>query len=232
MPGAKLTDEDILYTYSGVRPLPFVPDKSEWNVSRSHVIKDHAPEHRGLLSLIGGKLTTYRSLAEETVDVLFKQFGTKPPRCLTTAMPFPGARVRDWAEYTEGLVQTSGVPRPVVERLVGIYGSRAGDVLAVGRNDPTLLEPLGPGADCIGAELVFTYDNEFCRTLHDVLLRRTMIVHTADNGAGVVDRAADILAGHLGWGANRRDSEVADYRRNTARCATPAPAPPPAAHAA
>ena len=232
VPGAKLTDADVLYTYSGVRPLPFVPDKSEWNVSRSHVIKNHAPEHRGLLSLIGGKLTTYRSLAEETVDVLFKQFGTKPPRCLTTGMPFPGARVRDWAEFMDGLVQTSGLPRPVIERLVSIYGSRAGDVLAVGRDDPSLLQPLGPGAESIGAELIFTYDNEFCRTLHDVLLRRTMIVHTGDNGAGVVERAADILAAHLGWGSNRRDSEVADYRRYIERFAKPAPAVASAAHAA
>lgn len=230
VPGAKLTDDDILYTYSGVRPLPFVPDKSEWNVSRSHVIKDHAPEHRGLLSLIGGKLTTYRSLAEEATDAVFKQLGAKPPRCLTTGMPFPGARVQDWARFADDLVQTSGVARPVVERLVGIYGSRAGDVLTVGRTDPSLLEPLGPHATCIGAELIFTFDNEFCRTLHDVLLRRTMIVHTADNGASVVDRAADILAKHLGWGGNRRDSEVAAYRHYIERFAKPAPAT--AAHAA
>ncbi len=232
VPNAKLTRDDVLYTYSGVRPLPFVPDKSEWNVSRSHVIKDHAPEHRGLLSLIGGKLTTYRSLAEEATDAVFTQFGMKVPRCLTTSMPFPGARVRDWAEYTDGLVQTSGVSRAVIERLVGIYGSRAGDVLAVGRDDPALLEPLGPGATCIGAELVFTYDNEFCRTLHDVLLRRTMIVHTADNGAGVVDRAADVLAKHLGWGNNRRDSEVADYRRYIERFGKPEPTAVEPAHAA
>ena len=76
IPQANLQVSDVLYTYSGVRPLPFVPDKAEWNVPRSHVIHDHAPEQRGLLSIIGGKLTTYRSLAEETVDAVFRQRST------------------------------------------------------------------------------------------------------------------------------------------------------------
>ena len=57
IPLAKLTESDILYTYSGVRPLPYIPEKSEWKVPRSHVIHDHGPERSNLLSIIGGKLT-------------------------------------------------------------------------------------------------------------------------------------------------------------------------------
>ena len=225
VPGAKLQESDILYTYSGVRPLPFVPDKSEWNVSRSHVIKDHAPEHRGLLSIIGGKLTTYRSLAEETVDIVFKQLGLKARRCITTTLLFPGAHVQDWAGFRTDLVRTSGLPQAAIDRLVGIYGSRATDIIALGRDEPQLLEPLGPGDDAIGAELVFTFTNEFARTLTDVLLRRTMIGHRAGSGVEVAERAADILASRAGWERERRDREVADYRRYVERYAKPGEAP-------
>jgi glycerol-3-phosphate dehydrogenase len=225
VPGAKLLESDILYTYSGVRPLPFVPDKSEWNVSRSHVIKDHAPDHGGLLSIIGGKLTTYRSLAEETVDIVFRQLGLKPRRCNTTTLLFPGAHVQDWAAFRNDLAETSGLPQTTVDRLVGIYGSRATDIVALGREKPELLEPLGSGVDTLGAELVFTSANEFARTLTDVLLRRTMVGHTAGSGTGVAERAADILAPRAGWDRERRDQEVADYRRYIERFGMPGTAP-------
>lgn len=225
VPGAKLEESDILYTYSGVRPLPFVPDKSEWNVSRSHVIKDHAPTHRELLSVIGGKLTTYRSLAEETVDIAFRHLGLKPKRCATASLLFPGAHVQDWATYRRDLVQTSALPQATVDRLVGIYGSRAADILVLGREQPDLLKPLAPDVETIGAELVFTYINEFARTLTDVLIRRTMIAHRAGGGVEIAARAVEILAPHAGWDGERRDREVADYRRYMERFGLPETVP-------
>ncbi len=230
IPQAGLKESDILYTYSGIRPLPFVPDKAEWNVSRSHVIHDHAPEHRGLLSIIGGKLTTYRSLAEETVDVVLKQLGLKPRACTTANTPFPGARVANWANYRDDLAATSRMPRAAVDRLVEIYGARAGDIIALGREDAALLEPIGPTTRATGAELIFTYSSEFARTLTDVMLRRTMIGHSADRGKGVVARAADILGARLGWDRERREREIADYRCYIERYGLPgaASARPPA----
>ena len=212
IPQARLSRSDILSTYSGVRPLPYTPDKSESSVSRSHVIHDHAPLQSGLLSIIGGKLTTYRSLAEETVDIIFRKLGKKPPRCLTAHLPFPGARVSDWDRFRSGLAETSGLPQPVVSRLADIYGSRASDIVALGRDDPALLEPLDPVSGVIGAELVFTYVHEFARTLTDVLIRRTMLGLIGGSRNGLVERAADILSSNLGWDRSRRDREVEDYR--------------------
>ena len=222
IPQAGLTESDILYTYSGVRPLPFVPDKSESSVSRSHVIHDHAPAQDRLLSIIGGKLTTYRSLAEETVDLVFRKLGKKPPRCLTASLPFPGARVGDWDAYRRGLERLHPVSRTTIDRLVDIYGSRARDILGFAKSDPALLQPLGNTSDAIGAELVFTWKHEFARTLIDVLLRRTMIGLDANLGSSVVERAADILAEHLKWDRGRRDGEVDASRRYMERFAIPA----------
>lgn len=225
VPGAKLDESDILYTYSGVRPLPFVPDKSEGNVSRSHVIKDHAPEHRGLLSIIGGKLTTYRSLAEETVDLVFKQLGLKARRCMTTNLLFPGAHVQDWAGFRTDLAQSSALPPATVDRLISVYGSRATEIVALGRAEPASREPLSAVVDAIGAELVFTYTHEFARTLTDVLLRRTMIGHREGGGVDLAGRCADILAPRAGWDEERRRREVADYTRYVERFAKPGDAP-------
>ncbi len=221
IPQANLQESDILYTYSGVRPLPYVPDTSEWNISRSHVIKDHAPEQAGLLSIIGGKLTTYRSLAEEAVDTIFKKLGKKPPRCVTASLPFAGARVSDWQSYRNDLARTGELQRATIDRLVDIYGSRASDIIALGQGDPALFEPVDPATGAIGAELLFTYVHEFARTLTDVLVRRTMIGLNDTCGIEVVERAADLMAPRLGWNQERRDSEVAGYRRYIERFAVP-----------
>ena len=222
IPQARLTERDIAYTYSGVRPLPYAPDKSEWNVSRSHVIHDHGPAQDGLYSIIGGKLTTYRSLAEETVDVVFRKLGHKPPRCVTANLPFPGARVADWAHLKASLARAHGVSPDTVARLVGIYGSRAADVLDAADGDAALLEPIDRDSGVIGAELVFTYTHECARTLSDVLLRRTMVGFNAEGGGALIDRAADILGAQFGWDRARREHETSSHRRYCARYAAPA----------
>lgn len=221
IPGAGLKPSDILYTYSGVRPLPYVPEKSEWKVPRSHVIHDHAPDCRGLLSIIGGKLTTYRSLAEETVDALFRRLGRKAPPCTTRRALFPGARVTDLAAYRAQLVATSEANAGVVDRLVSIYGARAGDVLALGSADAALLEPFDPDSGAVPAELIFTFRHEFCRTLTDALIRRVMVGLNGSCGRLVIHAAAAILAADQGWDAARTAREVADYHRYIRRFAVP-----------
>jgi glycerol-3-phosphate dehydrogenase len=221
IPEANLTEADIAYTYSGIRPLPYSPDKSEWNVSRSHVIHDHGGAQDGLFSIIGGKLTTYRSLAEETVDTVYKKLGQTAPRCRTRKLAFPGAAKVDVA----ALVRNNGVSEAVAKRLVRIYGSRALEVTATALGDATLLEPLDAETGLIGAELMFAFKHEFARTLNDALLRRTMVGYNNEVSGPVVERAADLVAKHLGWDRVRRDAELARHRRYCERYANPARAP-------
>jgi glycerol-3-phosphate dehydrogenase len=212
VPEANLTKDDILYTYSGVRPLPYVPDQSEWKVPRSHVIHDHGSECRGLFSIIGGKLTTYRSLAEDTVDKVFKALGRAAPRCTTAKTLFPGARVNDFDAYRSRLAATTDLPRETINRLVDIYGSRAGDILDLCGEDPTLVEVFDPDTGAIAAELVFTFETEFCRTLTDALIRRVMVGLNGTCGREALERAADILATRLGWDEDRRTREIDNYK--------------------
>ena len=82
LPNAGLTRESILYTYSGVRPLPVTADKNEESITRKHFIREH-PRLPNLLSIVGGKLTTYRSLSEECVDLIFRKLGKDSPPCRT-----------------------------------------------------------------------------------------------------------------------------------------------------
>ena len=87
LPGAELTRDSILHTYSGVRPLPVTGDKDEQSITRRHFIREH-PRLPNLLSIVGGKLTTYRSLAEECVDLIFRKLGQNSPPCRTAKEVF------------------------------------------------------------------------------------------------------------------------------------------------
>ena len=91
VPSAHLTGESILDTYSGVRPLPVTLHKDEQNITRRHFIRQH-PQLSNLLSIVGGKLTTYRSLAEECVDLIFQKLGRDPQPCRTATIRLSESR--------------------------------------------------------------------------------------------------------------------------------------------
>src|SRR5207253_5121991 len=95
LPRAHLTRAEVLYTYSGVRPLPCVGHGEEAGITRRHFIKPSRVG--GLYSIVGGKLTTYCALAEEAVNLLFKLRGETSPPCETDSVPLPGARVEGFA---------------------------------------------------------------------------------------------------------------------------------------
>ena len=88
-PEVRLTCDHVLYTYSGVRPLPVEGKKDEQSITRRHFIREH-PRLSNLLSIVGGKLTTYRSLAEECVDLIFHKLGRSLPPCTTAKEVLPG----------------------------------------------------------------------------------------------------------------------------------------------
>jgi glycerol-3-phosphate dehydrogenase len=95
-PGAGLTRNRILFAYSGVRPLPWTRNEDEQNITRRHFIREH-PRVKNLLSIVGGKLTTYRSLAEECVDLVFRKLGRQSPECLTASEILPPPVIRDFS---------------------------------------------------------------------------------------------------------------------------------------
>jgi glycerol-3-phosphate dehydrogenase len=212
IPQARLTRDAIRYTYSGVRPLPCRTAGDPASITRRHFIRDHAPALRGFISIVGGKLTTYRNLSEQTTDLLFKKLGRQPPVCRTADELLPGASVEDVASPGGALKAENKLPENIIERLHGIYGARAKDVLELAISDAALLQPLSAESDAIGAEVVFSFRQEMAQTLTDCLMRRTLVGMNASVGLDVVEAAARVAQTYLGWDDERARREIAEYR--------------------
>ncbi|HEX8709167.1 MAG TPA: glycerol-3-phosphate dehydrogenase [Pyrinomonadaceae bacterium] len=212
---AGLSRDSILYTYSGVRPLPYHAASEPASITRRHFIRDHAPG--GLISIVGGKLTTYRHLSERVVDLLFKKLGRESPACPTARLRLPGASTENFAEFRAQFKAESGLPPAVAERLLGIYGTRAAEVLELAGDDSELRRPFSPATGAIGAEVLISFRRELAETLADCLLRRTMAGLGAAAGLDAVEAAARIALKHLGWDETRAAREVNAYREYVRR---------------
>jgi glycerol-3-phosphate dehydrogenase len=220
LPGSGLTRDSVRFTYSGVRPLPNSGDGNESAITRRHAVKDHGPEAAGLFSVIGGKLTTYRELAEQATDDIAKYLGRDLPKSITGDQPLPGASGvdgEDFAAYRLRLVATSELPAKTVDHLLRVYGTRAEKVLAIAQAEGDLAQVFDPASGAIGAEVVFAVRDEGAQTLADVLLRRTMVGLGPDVGVGADVAAAEIAGRHLGWDADWQRREVTAYREYITR---------------
>ncbi|HEY6190296.1 MAG TPA: glycerol-3-phosphate dehydrogenase [Pyrinomonadaceae bacterium] len=214
IPSARLARESVIYTYSGVRPLANDEGKAGGDITRRHFVHDHADTHQGLLSIIGGKLTTYRHLSEEAVDLIFKKLGRTPPPCETARLRLPGADAEDFKEFGEHFKAGSGLPLNVAERLLRVYGTRAGDVLDLaGEGDEDLLAVFSPQTGAIGAEVLMSFRYEQARTLTDCLLRRTMVGMGRAVGLDALEAAASIARKYLGWSPEMAEHEMTAYRK-------------------
>ena len=218
IPEADLSTEDVLFVYSGVRPLPYEPGDTS-GVTRSHIIYDHAekdPEVGGLISIIGGKLTTYRNLSKETVDEVYDKLHLHAPKSNTGSTPLPGGATEDFEAFSARFKADSGLADEISERLLKLYGVRAPEVLALADDDPDLKMPLSTPASVetglIGAEVIWAFKEEMAQKLSDVLLRRTMVGMGPNVGLDVDEAAAEIVVKHLGWDEDRAEKEVEEYR--------------------
>jgi glycerol-3-phosphate dehydrogenase len=214
MPQAKLGVGDVLYTYSGVRPLPYAPGVSEWKIPRSHIVLDHAKTgYAGLLSIVGGKLTTYRQLAEDAVDVVVKQLNRGARKPVSKDSPFPGARAKDMAAFAATFTQTSEIDADTAKRLFEVYGTRAQNIVELVQRNPKLAERFDPNSAAIAAELIFAVTEEYAETLTDVFARRILLAFEPGHGLKGVERAGQILGEQLGWSAKQRKENEAEYRQ-------------------
>lgn len=213
IPGAKLTRDSILYTYSGVRPLPFQEGrKGESAVTRRHFIHDHAPAHDRFLSIVGGKLTTYRSLAEQTVDLIFRKLNRRAPVTTTARERLPGAALTDPVSFREELVRKSALSKRQADRLGRVYGARASKVIELAERNPDLKERFDAETGAIGAEIIFSFREEMAETLSDCLLRRTLVGLNSAAGIGADVAAAHVARKHLDWDERRAERECESYR--------------------
>jgi glycerol-3-phosphate dehydrogenase len=237
-PAAGMREEDIYYTYSGVRPLSFEEGKSASTVSRAHKVIPEG-ESGTFLSITGTKLTCFRSLAETAVDQVGQLLNRSAP-CRTHRLALDGSdgedtvEVRLWADVQD-LGKRSGLEPAQIQNLLNIYGRRYPTILAVAGRSPELKERLCEQNPDIRAQLVHAVEHERAETLADFLLRRTGIGTGPCLGKDCCERIALWMGELKGWGRERTDREIRDYLAEIAlgqqfREASPAGAPPFTGH--
>lgn len=201
-PESTISENDVISTYAGLRPLVLQGGKSATKTSREHEIWS---TESGLLTIAGGKLTTYRSMAEELVDIaarrLKDEFRIVPMRNCETArrplVPLNGASAGE------------AIDKKLRDHLVRAYGSQYLHVLEISARDPRLSKSIVKGLPDIWAEVPYAIEHEMAMTVDDVLSRRTHILNEApDNGFSVASEVAQYLADYLGWDAKQRDRQL------------------------
>ena len=223
----ELTEADILGTWAGLRPL--VRDAGSErtaDLSRRHRV---TPSASAVVTVTGGKLTTYREMAADTVDlVLAEVLGAKvvervAKHSRTRRLPLRGAEgytdVLAMAT-TAGAVGRNGLesagpstPASRIEHLANRYGGEARGLLAMIDRDPSLADPLVPGLPYLRAEAVYAARYEMARSLDDILSRRTRArLLGRDASALAAPDVAALVADDLGWDAAEQERQVKAYR--------------------
>jgi len=200
--GAALDPGDLMGAFAGVRPLISTGDpKKSVDISRKAELYETSS---GMITITGGKLTTWRRMAKLTVDRLVERDARDAP-CRTHEIPLGQAIDPD------ELPRVEGVPEESYQALAHRYGDAAHQVLALAAESnpahPELAQPIVPGLPDLLAEVVLAARSEQARSIGDVLLRRTRLGLLAARELPV-ERVADVLARELGWNEERRGQEV------------------------
>lgn len=219
-PEARLTARDILSTWAGLRAL-LAPDgdRAASQVSREHRVSEGAS---GLVTIAGGKLTTYRRMAQEVVDLVAQRLHDldgrpTPPRAPTDRIPLPGGEAADLDILVHSLQQRD-VPESQARHLVAYYGSEAAAVRNLAERDRTLDAPILPGRPEVWAEVVYAVEREMAMRLADVLVRRLHLFYEDPaHGSTISTAVADRLAELLGWDTLRCEAEIGDYTAEVKR---------------
>ena len=221
-----VTREDVVATWAGLRPLVSAARSQRTaDLSRRHrmSVSDH-----GVVTVTGGKLTTYRRMAADTVDTVVGLLGRGPRRSPTAHLRLLGA-VGSASLGDAGAAGRLRVADATLTHLAGRYGTEARTVIAMTEADPELARPLVPGLPYLRAEAVYAARYEMARTLEDVLARRTRALLLArDVSAAAATDVARLIAPELGWPPARIEAEASGFRERARAAREVAGLPAPA----
>jgi glycerol-3-phosphate dehydrogenase len=202
-----LTRNEVVGTYAGLRPLIAPSHGSTVTASREHRI---VVEPNGLVRVSGGKYTTYRLMAEQTIDAALGVLGERPKDrpSKTVTHRLVGAADRPELDRLAGsLAGSAGLTPSVAARLVARHGLQAPAVVELAGT--SRLGAVLPGSEHLEAEVAWAARHELALSLDDVLARRTRLAQELpDRGESIAPRVAAIMAAELGWDEARRRAEV------------------------
>ena len=210
-----LTRADVVGVYAGLRPLLAGESDETSKLSREHACVSPVP---GLVIIAGGKYTTYRVMAKDSVDLAAKALGRPVPACLTDRVPLVGAAGYEALVNTkEALAARSGLSVDRIDHLLGRYGSAIREVRDLVAEHPGLGEPLEHAPRYLKVEAYYGASHEGALHLDDLLARRLRVsVDTWDRGVDVAREVAEIVAPVLGWDGAAIEREVEHYRTRVA----------------
>ena len=212
-PSARLSVEDVRATWAGLRPLLADQGQSASSRSREHALVKGSG---GMLTVVGGKLTTYRSMAAEVVDLAMRELRHRDGRqrhaeARTDEDPLPGGETADLSQFRDRGLDL-GIPPASVDHLLRHYGTEAAGIFNLAGADRRLLRPLVEPHPAIEAEVIHAVRRELAQTVEDVLVRRFHLYYEhPDHGASVAHRVAELMSEELGWGPPRIQEEAERY---------------------
>jgi glycerol-3-phosphate dehydrogenase len=209
-PNIAIRSEEVVFTFSGVRPLPASDDTVTGRIPRDHachlIANGSGPP---ILCMIGGKWTTFRSFGEQAADMVLDRLGVAR-RVSTADLPIGGGRSypSDAPAWVDGVARRTGLHPGRVGDLLERYGTKAEQAAAfiAGGRDEML-----PDSRLSRPELVWLIRHEFVETLADLMLRRTSLALTGSLTMPLIDAALDVLAAEKGWSSPRAASERSTF---------------------
>jgi glycerol-3-phosphate dehydrogenase len=209
---------DIRAAFAGVRPLPFVSDRSPNSITRSHILIDHALDGaEDMISIIGGKLTTAASLAREVARAV----GIKVAEPRGYAVREIAAADDLMRSFQHALEQRAGLSAESAAAIVKLFGPLAPNVADLTAADERLRLPICPHTPHIVAEAIYAYRNEFAISLSDILLRRVPVAFSPCWSDECTHTAAERIGHALGWNSKQigaeQDAFVEEYARFLAK---------------
>jgi glycerol-3-phosphate dehydrogenase len=208
--------EEVFYTTAGLRALANNGGRKASDVSRAHKLVDHEQKDgiTGFVSVLGGKITGYRDIAQEAVDLICKKLKLKAP-CRTASTPLPGSPSVPATEISR-TAQHSGLPVETVTHLAELYGSRLSQVIGLVNRDPRGKQPICPHCHDILAQIEHSVKEEAACTVSDFLLRRSGAGLSPCQGLDAIETIAREMGLLLGWNATEQQRQVESYRAQAA----------------
>ena len=206
-PSVNLVRDDVLAGWVGLRPLINVETENASDVPREHQIYRDGK----MVTVAGGKLTTYRKMAAEIVDEATAVIQANCSESETETAMLPGGfgLPKDLDDAVERVQHEAGLSEPIAARLIRTYGGLTDRVLAYGKKSPEMLKPISKDCPVLLAEVFHSMDYELGCTMDDILVRRTSLSLIADDqGLGVAERISELMGAELGWSSARRHAEV------------------------
>ncbi len=212
-PDAHLGSNDVVSAWVGLRPLLRQDHGSPSQVTREHRVLESP---HGLISIVGGKLTTYRVMARDVVDRVARrlhELDGRPlaPRAPTDRQPLPGGEAAELEVLVEA-ARARGATEATARHLVANYGSEAAAVLNLVDRDRPLGTPIARGRPEIWAEITYAVERELAVRVQDVLIRRLHLFYeTPDHAKAVTPKVSARMQQLLGWDDTRLAEELRDY---------------------